>query len=69
MPWNVVKRSGPRPWKIVKTDTGEVVGSSTSRIKAEASVRARYSSVKGEARKRDIAVYKKKKLTRKKKKR
>ncbi len=42
MPYKVVKRSGSRPWKIVKTTTGKVVGSSTTKAKAEASVRARY---------------------------
>jgi hypothetical protein len=44
MPWKVVKRSGSRPWKIVKTTTGKVVGSSTTKAKAEASVRARYAA-------------------------
>ena len=33
-----------RPWKIVKEDTGEVVGSSTSKADAEASMRARYAA-------------------------
>jgi len=47
MPWKVVKRSGSRPWKIVKTTTGKVVGSSTTKAKAEASVRARYANAKG----------------------
>lgn len=42
MPYKVVKRGGSRPWKIVKTTTGEVVGSSTTKAKAQASVRARY---------------------------
>ena len=46
MPYKVVKRSGSRPWKIVKTTTGEVVGSSTTKAKAEASVRARYAAEK-----------------------
>jgi hypothetical protein len=41
MPYQIVKRSGQRPYKIIKKDTGEVVGSSTHRKKAEASVRAR----------------------------
>lgn len=43
MPWKVVKGSGGRPWKIVKKDTGEVVGSSISKAAAQASVRARYA--------------------------
>lgn len=46
MPYKVVKRSGSRPWKIVKTTTGKVVGSSTTKAKAEASVRARYAAEK-----------------------
>ena len=43
MPWSVRKGSGPRPWKIIKSDTGKVVGSSTSKAKAKASVRTRYA--------------------------
>ena len=41
MPVKVVKRSGPKPWKIVEVATGRVVGSSTSKAKAQASARAR----------------------------
>lgn len=45
MPWIVKKRGkGKRPWKIIKETTGQVVGSSTSRAKAMASMRARYAS-------------------------
>lgn len=44
MPWKVVKRQGEKPWKIVKTNTGRVVGSSATRKDAEASVRARYAA-------------------------
>ncbi len=40
MPYKVEKRSGARPWKIVKTTTGQVVGSSTTKKAAQASVRA-----------------------------
>jgi hypothetical protein len=47
MPYKVVKRSGERPWKIIKTTTGEVVGSSKTKEDAEASVRARYAPKKG----------------------
>lgn len=43
MPWSVRKGSGARPYKIVKRG-GKVVGSSTSRGKAQASVRARYAA-------------------------
>lgn len=46
MPYKIVKRSGERPWKIIKKDTGKVVGSSTSKAKAKASVRARYAGEK-----------------------
>ena len=41
MPYKVVKRSGKRPYKIIAH--GKVVGSSTSRAAAKASVRARYT--------------------------
>lgn len=44
MPWHVEKRSGEKPWKIVKDATGKVVGSSETKREAEASVRARYAS-------------------------
>lgn len=44
MPWHVKKRSGKRPYKIIKSTTGEVVGSSTSKADAEASERARYAN-------------------------
>lgn len=44
MPWKVKKGSGSRPYKIVKSTTGKVVGSSTSKAKAKASVRARYAA-------------------------
>jgi hypothetical protein len=48
MPWKVVKKGkGERPWKIVKSDTGKVVGSSTSKARAQASVKARYANYKG----------------------
>lgn len=45
MPYTVKKiGNGKKPWKIVRTDTGKVVGSSETKIKAEASVRARYAN-------------------------
>lgn len=44
MPYRVEKRSGSRPYKIIKTTTGEVVGSSKTKEEAKASVRARYSA-------------------------
>ena len=40
MPWDV-KKSGSK-WAIYKPGSGKVVGHSTSKAKAEASVRARY---------------------------
>jgi len=48
MPWSVRKGSGPRPYKIVRSDTGKVVGSSKSEAKAEASVNHRYAASKPE---------------------
>lgn len=44
MPWKVSKRSGMRPYKIVKEATGQVVGSSATHSKAQASIRARYAN-------------------------
>jgi len=46
MPYKVEKRSGDKPYKIINKDTGKTVGSSTSKVKAEASVRARYAGKK-----------------------
>jgi len=42
MPWRAIGN------KIVKADSGKVVGNSTSHAKAAASVRARYANTKGE---------------------
>lgn len=45
MPWKVVKQGkGAKCWKIVRSDTGKVVGSSSTKAKALASLRARYAS-------------------------
>lgn len=44
MPWRVEKRDGKRPYKIINKDTGKVVGSSSSRQAARASVKARYAN-------------------------
>jgi hypothetical protein len=41
MPWHVGKKT-LKGWPIVRSDTGEVVGYSKSKWKAEASVRIRY---------------------------
>lgn len=47
MPYKIVKRGGKKPWKIIAINTGKVVGSSTSKKKAEASVRIRLASDHG----------------------
>jgi len=47
MPWKVVKRDGPKPWKIIRADTGKIVGSSTTKAKALASMRIRYAAKEG----------------------
>jgi hypothetical protein len=50
VPYSVRKGAGRRPWKIVKRLPGggtKVVGSSTSKAKAQASVRARYRAAGG----------------------
>jgi len=47
MPYSIKHVEGDkRPWKIVKSDTGKIVGSSTSKADAEASIRARWASEK-----------------------
>ena len=46
MPWHVGKKTA-RGWPILRSDTGEVVGYSTSKWKAEASVRIRYQKTYG----------------------
>lgn len=46
MPWTVKKARGPG-YDIVKKDSGKKVGHSTSKAKAQASVRARYANYKG----------------------
>lgn len=46
MPYSVQKGSGERPYKITKPG-GKVVGSSTSKAKAEASIRARQAATHG----------------------
>ena len=44
MPYKIKKQTGLRPWKIIRSDTGEVVGSSKTRKEALASIRARLMS-------------------------
>jgi hypothetical protein len=43
MPYTIIKRPGPNPYKIINKNTGKQVGSSTSKKKAESSVRARHA--------------------------
>lgn len=50
MPYSIRKTGGKKPYKIVRKDTGKTVGSSTSKSKAEASVRARYAGEKKQGR-------------------
>ena len=47
MPYKVIKRSGAKPWKIVNKNTGKVVGSSTTKAKAQSSARARMGAHHG----------------------
>lgn len=47
MPYKVVKKSGPKPYKIVNKQTGKVVGSSASKSAAQSSVRARMGAHHG----------------------
>ena len=47
MPYKVIKKSGKKPWKIIALNTGQIVGSSTSKKKAEASVHARLGASHG----------------------
>jgi hypothetical protein len=44
MPYKIVKKTGKRPYKIVKRDTGKVVGSSTRKAMAQKAIRARYAN-------------------------
>jgi len=46
MPWTIKKGKDGRPWKIVKK-SGKVVGSSSNKNDAMASIRARYESEAG----------------------
>jgi len=55
MPWRAVGN------KIVRADTGKVVGTSTSHAKAQASVRARYANTPEFAKRGAAMVTKKKK--------
>jgi hypothetical protein len=48
MPYQIVKRSGKRPWKIINKQTGMMVGSSMTRKMAGMSVAHRMGAM-GEA--------------------
>jgi len=43
MPYSIRHGKGKKPYKIINKNTHKQVGSSTSRMKAKASVRARYA--------------------------
>jgi len=43
MPYRIEKRKGKRPYKIINKNTNKIVGTSTSLIKAKASIKARHS--------------------------
>ncbi len=47
MPVKVRKGSGSKPFKVVEKATGKVVGSSTTKAKAESSARARNAAKHG----------------------
>ena len=47
MPATVSRGSGKKPWKIVEKDSGRVVGSSTSKTKAQSSANARNAAKHG----------------------
>ena len=47
MPYKIVKRTGKKPWKIINKQTGKVVGSSTTKEKAQSSARARMAGEHG----------------------
>lgn len=49
MPYKIVYRpsGNKKPWKIINKDTGEQVGSSTTKKKAERSVNARLAGAHG----------------------
>ena len=47
MPYTIrYEKGSKKPWKIVNLDTNKVVGSSATKAKAEASIRARYAGKK-----------------------
>jgi hypothetical protein len=49
MPYNIKKKpiKGKKDWAIINKNTGKIVGRSTTKKKAEASVRARLASEHG----------------------
>ena len=47
MPYKIEERKGPKPFKIIRKTDGKVVGSSSSRADAKASVRARLAGEHG----------------------
>lgn len=47
MPYEIKKRGGKKPHKIINKNTGKTVGSSKTKANAEASIRARYAGKHG----------------------
>jgi hypothetical protein len=47
MPYAIRKGKGSRPYKLVNKKTGKQVGSSKTKAKAKAAMRARYAHSKG----------------------
>ena len=47
MPYRIEKKTGKRPYKIINKNTGKVVGSSTSKSNAQASINARLAAEHG----------------------
>lgn len=47
MPYRIKRGAGPKPFKIVRADTGKVVGASSTEGKARASIRARLAGEHG----------------------
>lgn len=48
MPYTIrYEKGSPRPYKIIKKDTGKVVGSSLNKKMAKSAIRARYANENG----------------------
>jgi hypothetical protein len=63
VPWTIKHGSGPRPWKIVRKDTGEVVGSSETKQNAIGSLAHRNDAyIREPIRKKLASMSRRKKL-------